>query len=163
MTNRSTNLRLGWLALGFSVFLLAYGIPAWVGAPRRVPHVVLSPLFWPNVLAVLAGLAGGLLLLSAYRDRGATVPENGPATRDETGLVRLLAVALLMATTMFLIPRLGMVWTSMLAFAALSLLLRTRYPRSALVCSVLLPLILYVFFAHAAGVAIPQGAFVRLP
>jgi len=31
------------------------------------------------------------------------------------------------------------------------------------VCAVLIPLVLYVFFAHIAGVAIPQGDFVRLP
>ena len=35
--------------------------------------------------------------------------------------------------------------------------------RRALVTSFVVPLLLYAFFAHVAGVAIPQGNFVRLP
>jgi hypothetical protein len=56
-----------------------------------------------------------------------------------------------------------MVWTAMLAFAACACLFRTRHPIVAVICAVVVPLLLYAFFAHVAGVAIPQGAFVRLP
>ena len=53
--------------------------------------------------------------------------------------------------------------TSMLIFVATALLVRTRHPKTALVCAVIVPLVLYAFFAHVAGVAIPQGNFMRLP
>jgi putative tricarboxylic transport membrane protein len=58
---------------------------------------------------------------------------------------------------------LGLVWTAMLAFAATALLVRTKHMTIAIVSAVTVPLLLYVFFAHVAGVAIPQGNFVRLP
>ena len=68
-----------------------------------------------------------------------------------------------MILTMVALPRLGMVWTCMLVFVATAFMFRTRYPKAAVVCAVVVPLVLYAFFAHVAGVAIPQGEFVRLP
>lgn len=165
MTGKSTNLQLGGLAIALSAFLLIYGIPNWVGAPKRVPNILLSPLFWPNVLAGVTGLVGGLLVLSGlYGDAPAEEePLTQAASWDVAAKLRLLISGGLMYATLLLIPRIGMVWTSMLVFAGLCLMLRTRFPRSALICAVALPLFLYAFFAHVAGVAIPQGEFVRLP
>ena len=80
---------------------------------------------------------------------------------------RVLALAALMLAMLWLLPRLGMVWTSMLAFAALAFLVATPHRRTALLCAALVPLALYAFFAHVAGIAIPQGDvaadYVRLP
>jgi putative tricarboxylic transport membrane protein len=77
--------------------------------------------------------------------------------------MRLAALAVIMVLVMVGLPRLGMVWTAMLAFLACAYLFRTRHPIAAIVCAVVVPLLLYAFFAHVAGVAIPQGEFVRLP
>ena len=62
-----------------------------------------------------------------------------------------------------LISAIGMVWASMLAFACLAFLMKTRHPKAALAAAVATPLLLYAFFAHVAGVAVPQGDFIRLP
>ena len=51
----------------------------------------------------------------------------------------------------------------MVVFFVFALLVRTSHPKTALVAAVAVPLVLYLFFAHVAGVAIPQGDFVRLP
>jgi len=51
----------------------------------------------------------------------------------------------------------------MLAFLATAFLVRTSHPKTAVICALCVPLVLYVFFAHVATVAIPQGNFVRLP
>jgi len=56
-----------------------------------------------------------------------------------------------------------MVWTAMIVFLLTAFLFRTRHPITALICAVVIPLALYLFFAKVAGVAIPQGIFVRLP
>ncbi len=72
-------------------------------------------------------------------------------------------MAVITTATVLVMPRLGLVWTAMVTFVATAFLVKTNHPRSALVCAVLIPLVLYVFFAHIAGVAIPQGDFVRLP
>lgn len=68
-----------------------------------------------------------------------------------------------MIVMMWLMPRLGMVWTAMIGFLVTALLLQPRIPISTLVAAIAVPLVLYAFFAHVAGVAIPQGQFVRLP
>ena len=68
-----------------------------------------------------------------------------------------------MVATFGVMPWLGMVWTSMLAFVALAFLVKTRHPATAFICAIVVPLVLYAFFAHVASVAIPQGELVRLP
>ena len=77
--------------------------------------------------------------------------------------LRLAGLALIMILTMFALPRLGMVWTAMIVFMATALLFKTRHPIIAIICAVIIPLLLYAFFAHVAGISIPQGNFVRLP
>ncbi|MCL3882960.1 tripartite tricarboxylate transporter TctB family protein [Marivita sp. GX14005] len=156
------NLRLGIASLLASGFLFFYAIPRFVSAPSNINNIVLSPLFWPYILSVLTALVGlGLIAVSitgepeedGFAEPGPMLPKWG----------RLAALALIMAATFLLLPALGMVWTSMLAFLATAFLFRTRHPVAAVICAVLIPLVLYGFFAHVAGVAVPQGNFVRLP
>ena len=163
MTNRSVQRGLGLGAIAAAALLAFVLIPAWVSSPSNVRNVVLSPLFWPYVLAALTGLTGlGLVLTAqALPDDGA--PTNAPIDDPGAGAVRLAIMAAIMIAAMALIPRIGMVWTAMLVFAAAAFTVKTRHPRVALVTAVALPLALYAFFAHVAGVAIPQGVLVRLP
>lgn len=157
------NARLGLAAIAGAVFFLLIAIPAWVSSPANVPKIVLSPTFWPNVIAILLGIIGAALLLDGLRRKiPDAVAENDVEDR-RAAMGRMLGIAVIMIGTMLLTPRLGMVWTTMLVFAATAFLVRTRHPRAALVCAVIIPLVLYAFFAHIAGVAIPQGDLVRLP
>lgn len=163
MEDRSIQIQLGIGAIAASVFLIAVAIPFWVSSPSNVPNIILSPLFWPNVLSVLTGLIGaGLILTSLARSRPEASPE--PDVDDRPAAFRRLAImAVIMAATVLVMPRLGLVWTAMITFVATAFLVKTKHPKAAVVCAVLIPLALYVFFAHIAGVAIPQGDFVRLP
>ena len=79
------------------------------------------------------------------------------------GYLRLALLGILGVLYVGSIGTLGMVWASVLAFIALAFLIKTRHPVVALIAAVLVPLALYAFFAHVAGVAIPQGDFVRMP
>lgn len=154
--------RLGIGACVAAGILGFYLIPSFVSSPSNVRNIVLSPLFWPYILTGIAGLSGlGLLLAS----RSASTEPDPEAVFETDGKawLRLAALALIMVGTMFALSRLGMVWTTMIVFALTALLFRTRHPILALVCAVVIPLLLYLFFAHVAGVAIPQGNFVRLP
>lgn len=165
MSEKSLHLRLGIFMSLFALFLVLYAIPSFVFAPSNVGKIVLSPLFWPYVLAGLAGIVGLALIANALTSAQDT-PFEGEETEHPEGTapwMRLGALAVIMVLVMFGLPRLGMVWTAMLAFAACAFLFRTRHPILALVCAVVVPLLLYAFFAHVAGVAIPQGNFVRLP
>ncbi len=163
MTERHLQLRLGIFAVLASVFLIFYAIPGWVSSPSNVRNVVLSPLFWPYALAGFTALTGLGLVAAGLRASEAGEPLNPPSEDPGAAWTRLLVMAGIMGVTMFLLPRLGMVLTSMLVFAATAFLVRTRHPKTALVCAVVIPLLLYAFFAHVAGVAIPQGEVLRLP
>ena len=159
---KGLNRWLGVFTLLFSAFFAFYAIPNWVYSPSNIRNIVLSPTFWPYVLAGISALAGVALLITKQP------PEtdlDSPESVD-AGLrpyLRLIVMALIMGLTMYLLPRLGMVWTTMLTFVVTAFFFGTRYRIAAVVCAVLIPLILYTFFAHVAGVAIPQGNFVRLP
>ena len=163
MTNRSVQLQLGFGACIAAIFLIFVAIPEWVASPSNVRNIILSPLFWPYSLAGLTALVGLGLIAAGLSDTGEQTPLDEPSEDAPMAWLRLLGMAVIMAGTMFLLPRLGMVWTCMLAFAASAFLVRTRHPVAALVCAVVVPLALYAFFAHVAGVAIPQGNIVRLP
>ena len=163
MEDRSIQIQLGIGAIAASVFLIAVAVPFWVSSPSNVPNIILSPLFWPNVLAAITGLIGaGLIITSIARSRPETAAASDVADRP-AAFRRLAIMAVIMVATVLVMPRLGLVWTAMLIFVATAFLVKTKHPRAALVCAVLIPLVLYVFFAHIAGVAIPQGDFVRLP
>jgi hypothetical protein len=162
MSPKAIQLRLGIGALIAAILLAGIAIPKWVSSPSNVSNIVLSPLFWPYVLTALAGLTGlGLVLASRSSDTEVALEDEH--TSDDRSWHRLAALGVIMILTMFALPRLGMVWTTMLVFAVTAFLLRTRHPITAIVCAVVIPLALYAFFAHVAGVAIPQGIFVRLP
>lgn len=163
MDNKQVQTRLGLGAMALSLFLILAAIPNWVSEPSNVPHLVLSPTFWPYTLSALMGLTGlGLFASGLSQSTGGEVVGDAIPDRRK-GYMRLAAMAVVMIAAMLLMSRLGMVWTSMLIFIASIFILRTRYPVAALICAVTIPLILYAFFAHVAGVAIPQGDFVRLP
>ena len=76
---------------------------------------------------------------------------------------RIALLAVLMAVYVLAIPFLGLVWASMISFVSLAILIKTSHPKTALISAVVMPLVLYIFFAHVAGMAIPQGEFLRLP
>lgn len=154
--------RLGIGACVVAAFLVFVGIPGWVSSPSNVQNIVLAPTFWPYVLSALTGLIGVALLFSGRR-ADTRIDDEEIEQTDGLGWPRLAALALIMCITMYGLPRLGMVWTTMLVFAATAFLFRTRHRVTALVCAVVIPLALYAFFAHVAGVGIPQGNFVRLP
>lgn len=165
MTTKSLHLRIGLATVAFSAFLAFYAIPTFVFSPSNVGNIILSPAFWPYVLAALTCVVGLGLVATAYvSDLSGFDTETEIDTSDGVApWLRLLALVVIMVAIMYLLPRLGMVLTCMLAFVACAFMFRTRHPIAAVVCAVIVPLLLYAFFAHVAGVAIPQGNFVRLP
>ena len=164
MNDKTLHLSLGLGALVGACFLVFYAIPNWVASPSNVQYVILSPLFWPYALSAFTGLVGLGLVATSLRNSDTAPPEDYvPSIDSKAAMIRMGGIAGIMVGSMALMPLLGMVWTSMLAFMATAFLVRTRHPKAAVICAIVVPLILYAFFAHVAGVAIPQGIFVRLP
>lgn len=163
MNEKTLQMRLGLGACFIALFLVFIAIPNWVAAPSNVANIILSPLFWPYTLSVLTGVVGLGLIATSLRLSVTEETLNNPIDDLGPARLRMIAIAAIMLVSMFLLPRLGMVWTCMLAFAATAFLVQTRHPKTAVACAIAIPLVLYVFFAHVAGVAVPQGNVVRLP
>ena len=160
MQNLHRQTLIGLFALLAGLFLMTVAIPNWVSSPSNVRNIILAPIFWPYTLSALTILIGLGLTITGFFSSENMTPE--PADVPG-GYKRLAIMAVVMVIYMFGLPRLGMVWTSMLAFLATAFLVRTSHPKTAVICALCVPLVLYVFFAHVATVAIPQGNFVRLP
>lgn len=150
----------GLVSLILSLLLFFVAIPYGVTSPSNVTNIVLSPVFWPEVLSILLGLTGIGLMFSAKTAIKYDVTEY---LATEGCYKRFALLAVLMCAYIVAIPKLGLVWTSMIAFVALAVLIKSSHPRAAVITAVIIPLVLYLFFAHVAGMAIPQGDFLRLP
>jgi hypothetical protein len=147
----------------FSISLIVYLIPQFVDSPRSVRSIVLSPVFWPSVIAWMMLLVGVGILVSQYFERGSAVLKSDYDEPKES-YSRVFVFAAFLAGYYLLLPVLGMIWTSSLAYIIFSIFISgTEYRKTAVIVGVLLPMALYVFFYHVAGVNIPQNEFVRLP
>ncbi|SHF21018.1 Tripartite tricarboxylate transporter TctB family protein [Litoreibacter ascidiaceicola] len=160
MQNLHRQTLIGLFAVVAGLFLMIVAIPNWVSSPSNVRNIILSPVFWPYTLSALTIVIGLGLTVTGHFSSEDMSQEKAEVPG---GYGRLAIMAVVMVIYMFGLPRLGMVWTSMLAFVATAFLVRTSHPRTAVICALCVPLILYGFFAHVASVAIPQGNFVRLP
>jgi hypothetical protein len=121
---------------------------------------VLSPAFFPILIALVLVAVSVLLLLTARR-LGPSKPSeiNAPAEGDETGPVeaprRLAAAALCLVAYYAALELVGMVAASVLAIAALALTL--GYRRYGILAAVALALPVGIFLAFE------KGLFVLLP
>ena len=158
-----------WLGIGFiafGLFVLLVAIPFAVTSPSNVSRLVLSPTFWPIIISwLIIGLGAMLVVLRLFRPAEPTIADVEVPVDAATGgpWIRLAATALIMVGLVMATPYLGLVWTSMICFALLSVVIRAPQPVVSGIVAIVLPLVLYAFFAHIAGVAVPQGEFIRLP
>ncbi len=150
------------------IFVLIFGllayfvlIPYGIKVPKNIELVSTSPAFWPSIIAVVVAILGGVLI----------IPERGNAIDDvdvvigtpwSIRLPRLLVVGVLLFGFYFLIDQLGMVVPSMVLI--FTLMVYSGYRRWGLMVflSLLVPIILYVFFVYVANIPIPLGIFESL-
>lgn len=177
---RQQSIVVGLFSLGLGLLLHFWLIPNFISVPGNMARAVLSPAFWPEILAVIAMIAGVFVLLPAFRGGDAVVssspidqaaflqaPELQSATTEsqepQSNVIRLLAFVGAMALYAKYLDYLGMALASVLMLLASFYLLGERRLGLVLGISVILPLVLYAFFLHVAGVSIPQGELISLP
>ena len=162
MLSRPIELGLSIFFILFALFLWLVLIPFGIDAPSSMRSILLSPRFWPTILA--AGLLLLGVLLGAATLRRKTGDRHDPFegfTSPEYG--RLAGFVVLLAAYFEAIPWLGMVWSSVLCFAAVVFLTGAQNKAIGLACALVLPIVLFGFFYHIAGVNIPQSELLRLP
>lgn len=144
-----------------SLALIFFVIPHYVIKPSNVRILVLSPDFWPYIVAGLM-LIGGIALWAQYwfMFRKFSTETSDPVPG---GWFRIGLVAILMVAYYLIMPVLGMVWSSVVAYIAFVGIIGLPRKVATVVAAFVLPIALYMFFAHAAGVPIPQAKFLVLP
>ncbi len=156
------NLIAGVVFLAFGVLALTVLIPLGVQQPPSVQYQALSPSYWPNIVCSAISAIGLALIVSAllFGRREAADEGDGAAADDAASgwlAVRpFIALAICLALYFALEP-LGFVLTTALAVAALMVLAGERRVLVVLPVSILVPLVLHVFFTKAASVPIPGG------
>lgn len=157
----------GFLITIFSLLLIFYFIPNYIDSPAFVRKVVLSPVFWPTIIGWLMLIIGVGILISQYLNRNPEVLTKIKASYDDKpskSYGKLLVFVIFMIAYYLLIPVIGMVWSSCIAFIIFSIFISgTEHRKTAIIVGLILPLALYVFFYHVAGVNIPQSDLMRLP
>lgn len=149
----------GVALLGLLIFTVL--IPWGIDQPGNVEHTALAPDFWPQIIAVIMMVLG---VLQAIRPAPDDEDEDGG---EDSGrwLHRLpgLAVALGALFGFYaLIPSLGMVVPgAALIFVLMAFGGERRWLLAAAVAAGV-PLLLYAFFVHVAGIPIPLGVFETL-
>ncbi len=163
-----------WLGAGLAIvsaLLFFFAIPAGITVPSGVRSPVMSPAFWPNIIALFLLAISALLLARAgiaWR-RGEIMPHvSSDAQGDELragwgGQIRALAVIAIMFVYYWLILKIGLVPASMVAMLVLGL--ATSRPKIwlLLIATPALPMLLYLFFYNVANVPIPGGQWLSFP
>ena len=157
------NLLAGVVFLAFGVLALTVLIPFGVQQPPSVQYRALSPSYWPNIVCGAISVIGLALILTALisgqcdeqvSEDDAPSPSDG--TSSWLALRPFIALAICLALYFALEP-LGFVLATAIAVAALMVLAGERRILIVLPVSVLVPLVLHLFFTKAASVPIPGG------
>ena len=163
MLSRRNEVLIGLAVMALSAVVLWLLIPNYVALPRRVPIKALAPSYWPKIICWIMLLCGAALTLRAVMAAptpDAIVDDPSASTPE---MLRLAGLVVILSSAYFAMPIVGMVWICMIVFILLVLMTGAKRLFWGIVVGVALPLLLYVFFTKVAGVAIPQGQFVRLP
>lgn len=176
---RQQSVIVGLFSLVLGLLLHFWLIPNYISVPSNMARLVLSPAFWPEILAAMIVLAGVFVLVGAFRqpakpnsqDLAANLTEDQQGSNvssplqevSQPSLIRLLAFVTAMALYAKYLDYLGMALASILMLLISFYLLGEKRIGLVLSVSIVLPLVLYAFFLHVAGVSIPQGEIIRLP
>ncbi|MDP5292980.1 tripartite tricarboxylate transporter TctB family protein [Oceanimonas sp. CHS3-5] len=164
MLFKNKDFSIGVGVLSLSLLLIYYVVPVAVISPTNVRLLVLDPAFWPNVISWMMLLIGVVMMATSLsKSKEAESSRNHGLVSYKKELPILLLI-LFFVGYYLLLPDLGMVWGSSISYIFLSVFIyKTKHRLSAVIVGILLPIILYAFFYHVAGVSIPQSEMVRLP
>ncbi len=152
---------------GFGVALLgllifAVLIPWGIDQPGNVEHTALAPDFWPQIIAGAMMVLGALLAIRPGPDDDDDEDGGEDSGRWLHRLPGLAAVLGALFGFHLLIPSLGMVVPGVAVIFGLMVLGGERRWLLAAVVAAGVPVLLYAFFVHVAGIPIPLGVFETL-
>lgn len=157
--------------LGFAAFL--YIIPSGVVVPKSVSIVALSPDFWPKVISVGVTISAIFLIAESLlmrlphpiEEEDEDGYEENEAQYQLDTLPATLRMIILIAALFlfyFCLTTFGIVVSSIFLMPAMMLFFGERKWRLILPLSLAIPVGLYLFFLHIAGIPMPLGLFENL-
>ncbi len=163
-----------WLGAGLAVLsalLYLVIIPAGITVPSGVRSPVMSPAFWPNIIALFMLAMSALLFMRAAIawQRGEIVPHKSDDVEGDeessgwSGQIRSIAVIAFLFVYYWLILMIGLVPASMVALLAVGLMTARPNISLLLIATPVLPMLLYLFFFKVANVPIPGGEWLTFP
>lgn len=157
---RHQDLIIGLIVMTLAIAGLAWLIPAGVQVPARLNSPLLSPDFWPRILAGLLLAMGLLISIMALRNRQQPPTEDASLT-PITAQSRNKGIAFVIGLFVYYLAILwlGIVLASVLALIGFMLLGGQRRWWPMLLTAVLLPVLVYTFFVHIARIPMPLGLF----
>jgi putative tricarboxylic transport membrane protein len=165
---RSKTFWVGVVSTALGGLLHFWLVPSFITVPENMARAVLSPAFWPEILSALVIITGLVILFqgSSLSVPNPSAEDGGPSTASEdvsTSWTRLLAFCFAMVIYVGSINYLGMPISSVIMLIVSFKLLGEKRYGTSLVISAGLPILLFMFFFHVAGVSIPQGEWISLP
>ncbi|GAA3598201.1 tripartite tricarboxylate transporter TctB family protein [Agrococcus terreus] len=149
--------------LAFSGLLLALGIFVVIEAaliPIPLASSNVGPRFMPHFAGGLLILAAGWTIIELFRGHS-VAPEESELT-DPTQRFNAVRVAILLASVIgfaVLLDPLGYLIAAPLAFFGLLLAFGARRWWAMALVSIVLPVLVYLFFAKTLGIYLPEGVF----
>lgn len=154
MVLRSKDFWAGLIFFLIGLLLFVVLIPAGIVEPKKIKFAVLSPSFYPRIVAIAMLLIGAAVLAGALRN---SATEDGVLSANAVATTKVCAAFAIMFATAYALPYAGFVLSACLALVLLMVLAGERNPLIVGLVAVILPLFLYVFFTKVASVPIPGG------
>lgn len=143
-------------------------IPNGVVVPGSVEIPALSPDFWPYMITWGVIISSAFLLLESLMLKVPAADDDDEETETQYNLATLPAtlrmVILIFALFLFYfaLTTVGIVAGSIVLMMAMMLYFGERNWKYILPLSILIPIGLYLFFLHVAGIPMPLGMFESL-
>jgi putative tricarboxylic transport membrane protein len=151
---RNRDLWAGLVFLLLGVLLIAFLIPVGVVEPKKVKFAVLSPSYYPRIVAIAMSIIGLAIAIGSIRQEP---QEDSILTFNLNAAVKVCTVFIILIATAYALPQAGFVLTTTIVLAVMMLLAGERNPIVVGAVSILLPIFLYLFFTKLANVPIPGG------
>lgn len=144
----------GLVFLLFGVVLIVFLIPSGVVEPKRIKFAVLSPSYYPRIIAIAMSLIGLAICIGSLKGKD---DDFVTSTVDLYAMGKVVTVFIVLFATAYALPHAGFVLASAVALVVLMALAGERNPFIVVGVAIILPIVLYFFFTKLASVPIPGG------
>ena len=136
-----------------SLTLITVLIPEGIDAPKKVRYAALAPSYYPYIVSTILLLLGSVII---FRSRNETAEQPDPNVHPQA-LKRLSKFIVLLAIFAASLEWAGFILSSTVALMTVLILAGEKRLFIIIANSLIIPILLYLFFYKIAGIPIPLG------